>query len=120
MPIQYSEQMTPRESLQHEWDVESRAKEMEHNVAINRMQIEGVKLEIKLKQEDATRARRHQELMKKLELEIRREEAKWTQWYRIPVLIIKLPLYCLFGIAFIVATAKGDEINQGDFWKLLR
>ena len=58
--------------------------------------------------------------MKQLELDIRKEEVKLSQIYRIPLMIIKLPLYMLFGIAFIAATIKGNEINQGDYWKLLR
>lgn len=120
MPTVYSDVMTAREHLEHDWYVEEMRRRFEHDTLIKKLEIENKKIEIRLRQEDATKARRHQQLMKQLELEIRINEAKWNQIFRLPTMIIKLPLYCLFGIAFIVATAKGNEVNQGDFWKLLR
>lgn len=115
-----SEQVSPRESLIHEWELEDWSKRAQHDILINRMKLEEKKLEIKLKQEDATRARRHQQQMKQLELDIRTYEAKWQQLLRLPVLLIKLPLFILFGIAFCIAVARGDSIDSSDYWKLLK
>lgn len=46
-------------------------------------------------------------------------EAKWTSWLRIPVTIIKLPVYCLMAIGFIVGVAVKKDMPD-DFWKLMR
>lgn len=118
--LQNDSQVSPRESLLHEWEVEDWDKRARHDLTVQRMKIEEKKLETKLKQEDATKARRHQQNMKELELAIREEEARWSQIYRLPILLIKLPLFILFGIAFVVATARGEGVDNNDFWKLLR
>lgn len=53
------------------------------------------------------------------QLEIAKLEAKWASWFKIPVTIIKLPVYCLFAIGFIIAIAKGKEPSE-NFWKFMR
>ena len=105
--------------MEHQWSVEDWDKQAAHDIKIHQLKLEGTKLELKLRQEDRLAARKHQQIMKELEAEIRGYEAKWGQILRVPVMIIKIPLYILLGIAFIVATAKGKEITQGDYWRLL-
>lgn len=120
MPMLNSEVISPREQVQHDWEVQAFDKQAAHDLEKTRLQIEAKKLELHLRQEEAMKSRAHQEHLRDLEAEIRQYEAKWTQLLRVPVLIVKLPLFILFGIAFVVATVKGNEINQNDYWKLLR
>jgi hypothetical protein len=120
MPMLNSDVITPREQVQHDWDVDAWNKQAAHDLAKTKLQIEAKKLELQMRQEDAMKSRAHQEHMKDMEAEIRAYEAKWSQLLRLPILIVKLPLFILFGVAFIVAVAKGNEISQIDYWKLLR
>lgn len=120
MPMLNSDVITPREQVQHDWEVDMWGKQAAHDLEKTKLQIEAKKLELQMRQEDAMKSRTHQEHMKDLEAEIRQYEAKWTQLLRVPVLIVKLPLFILFGIAFCIATTKGTEISNNDYWKLLR
>lgn len=61
----------------------------------------------------------HAKEMKVLELEVTRLEAKWSSWLKLPVTIIKLPVYVLFGIAFCIAQITKQEMPE-QFWRLLR
>lgn len=115
-----SEFISPREQIQHDWEVDMWKQQAQHDLDKTKLQIEAKKLELQMRQEDAVKSRQHQEHLKDLEAEIRSYEAKWTQLLRIPVLIVKLPLFILFGIAFCIATTKGTEISNNDYWKLLR
>lgn len=53
------------------------------------------------------------------QLEQLRIEAKWGSWFRIPLTIIKLPVYCLFGIGFILSTVTKHELPE-NFWRFMR
>ena len=83
-------QMTPRESMDHEWHVE----------------------EFKMQSE-------HQIVMKKLDIEQQKLEARWASWLRIPLTIIKLPIYILLGVGFCIAMATGHKVSKS-FWNYLR
>lgn len=62
----------------------------------------------------------HTQKLKEMELEVSRLEAKsaWTHLLKVPLYIIKLPVLLLFGVAYIVASAKGDEMEP-EFWNFL-
>lgn len=57
--------------------------------------------------------------IKKLELEVTKIEAKWASWLKLPSQIIKLPLYVLLGVAYIVSMITKKEVPK-EFWDLLK
>lgn len=57
--------------------------------------------------------------VKAMELEVAKIEAKWTVLYKIPLMIIKLPVAILFGIAVIFSTVTKVELPQ-QFWDYLK
>ena len=57
--------------------------------------------------------------VKELELKLAKTEMKWQQIYKIPTLIIKLPLLIILSVGFIAAMARGKD--PGDkFWDLFK
>jgi hypothetical protein len=74
----------------------------------------------------ATHAQRMKELemqsnerVKNAELELARIEARWLSWLRIPITVVKLPVYLMFAIAYCIAVARKHEPSE-EFWRLLR
>lgn len=74
--------------------------------------------------------REHAEGMKRLEIQLQRDkneaeielrelEAKWSSWLSIPKTIIKLPVYVLLGIGYIVLCIRKQKPTEA-FWKLLK
>jgi len=57
--------------------------------------------------------------MAKLDIEVRKIEARFSAWLRIPLMIIRLPLLVILGIAYIVHAIRGIEPSE-NFWKLLK
>ena len=90
MPILNSVEMTPRESLEHEWRVEEQRIIQEHAV-----------------------------LMKRLDIEEQKLEAKWGSWLRIPLTVVKLPVYMIMALGYVVAMARGGDV-PANFWTYLR
>ena len=120
MPIYQNEVVTPRETIQHDWELDAWNKQAAHDLKIHQLKLESVKAELKLRQEERLASRKHQEHMKELELEIRRYETQWGQILRLPVMIIRLPLYILFGVALCIATARNKTIDNREFWTFLK
>jgi hypothetical protein len=90
MAIIEMDQLTPRESIQHDWSMDEFRMQSEHAI-----------------------------VMKKLEIEEQRLEAKWASWLRIPVTIIKLPVYLVMAFGYVIAMAR--KKNPPDkFWDYLR
>lgn len=56
--------------------------------------------------------------IKKLDLELAKQEAKWSSWLKIPIFIILLPVKILFGIAFIFSVFTKKELPP-EFWKFI-
>jgi hypothetical protein len=57
--------------------------------------------------------------VKEMELEVAKIEARWSVLFRIPIMIIKLPVFLFFGIALIVSLiVKKDLPDQ--FWAYLK
>jgi ABC-type sulfate transport system permease subunit len=52
-------------------------------------------------------------------LELTKYEAKWTSLLKLPVTIIRLPIYVVFAVAYCICVAKGKEPSE-NFWKLMR
>ncbi len=57
--------------------------------------------------------------IKQMDLDLARMEAQWSSWMKIPITIIKLPVYVVFGIAYCIAMATKHEPSE-DFWKFLK
>lgn len=57
--------------------------------------------------------------MKRMDIEVQKLETKFSTLLRIPIVIIKLPLLILLGIAYIAHSIKGTEPSD-NFWKLLK
>lgn len=55
---------------------------------------------------------------KELELEIKRQEVRWTQVLRLPSAIIMLPVRFLFGIGYIAHAVRGTTPSE-KFWDYL-
>jgi hypothetical protein len=56
---------------------------------------------------------------KEKEIELARLEAKWASWLKIPLVLIKLPVYLILALAYCIAVARKAEVPE-DFWKLLK
>lgn len=57
--------------------------------------------------------------LKRLEVEALKLETKWSTLLKVPLTIIKLPVYVLFGIAYIVSTVTKKDMPE-EFWKFLK
>lgn len=74
---------------------------------------------LRYEQEQEERQLTYAAAMRDKDLELARMEAKWSVWLRIPILIIKLPLYVILGLAYIVHAIRGIEPSD-NFWNMLR
>jgi hypothetical protein len=101
MSIYENTELTPREHLLMEHDAEQARLSREHAVTLKR-------LEIELNREKNQAA-----------IELKRLEAKWSSWLRLPALIIKLPVLVLLGLSYICAVLRKSEIPK-DFWNIIK
>lgn len=65
------------------------------------------------------KAQIHAENIKKLDIEASKIEARITAWFKIPLTIIKLPLYLLFVIPLTVYAVRGKEVPP-QYWTFLK
>lgn len=93
-------EITPREMVLMEAEKEANRAAMDHAIAIK-------SLELNLARENNT-----------AEIKLKELEAKWNTWLKIPIQIIKLPLYVLLGIAYVCSMFTKKEMPRA-FWKLL-
>lgn len=89
MLISDHSQLTPKETQQMEYEERIFDKQTEYNLEAKRM-----------------------------ELEIAKIEAKWSSWLSLPKTIIKLPVYILFAIGYIIAVSLKKEPSE-NFWKFI-
>lgn len=82
-------QLTPKETQQMEYEERIFDKQTEYNLEAKRM-----------------------------ELEIAKIEAQWSSWLSLPKTIIKLPVYILFAIAYIITVSLKKEPSES-FWKFI-
>jgi hypothetical protein len=115
----YSTQFSPRESLEHEWDVEATKVANEHEITVARLNVEAKRELVLLQREDAVKSRTHAEKMAETDLAIKKLDVTMRTWFRIPILILKLPLLVLLGLAYLASVATGHEITSRDFWHFI-
>jgi len=83
-------ELTPREFEQHQWEVEEREKLFEHQARMKQMDIELAKL-----------------------------DAKWSSWLKLPLRLIMLPVYLLFGVGYCIHAITKKEPSD-NFWRLMK
>ena len=88
--IETRETLTPRELMEYEQHKEMFQAEAEYRLAL-----------------------------KDKEMELARLEGKWSSWLRIPITLIKLPVYLVLAVAYCIAVARKHEVSE-DFWRLLK
>lgn len=101
MPVLQNEQITARESVEHEWYEEEQRRMREHVVTLKQ-------LELQIKRED-----------NQAKIELRKLEAKWSSLLRLPSLLIRLPILFILSIAYIFAVLRKQEPSK-DFWAYLK
>lgn len=101
MAIQEETMLTPRESVLLEHDTEEQRLAREHAVRIKQLELELAREKYKA------------------DIELKRLEAKWSSWLRIPIIIIELPVLLILAVGYIVDSIRGLEPSK-DFWKLLK
>lgn len=101
MPIQDNNELTPREFVLME-------NERDENRLIREHAVRMKELELEITRED-----------NKAQVDLKKLEAKWSSWLKIPMTIIKLPLFVLLGMAYIFSMFTRKEQPRA-FWDLLR
>lgn len=101
MAIQESVELTPREHIIMENERDEARLVREYNVRIKELEL-------------AVQRDRNQAA-----IELKKLEAKWSSWLRLPALIIKLPVLFLFGIAYVVSVITRTSHSK-DFWTFLK
>jgi hypothetical protein len=85
--IQYgSDNISPAESTRHSWELEKDREDRAHQLTLAR-----------------------------LNLQVAREENRYNQLFRVPLTIIRLPVYMIMAFGYIVAMARGKEVAEA-FW----
>ena len=83
MPIQSREELTPREHDIYLQEREAFERQSQHAIKIKELELEATKLNSKI-----------------------------SAWFRLPLTIIKLPVYGLVGLAVVVYAIRGIEPPQ--------
>ena len=60
----------------------------------------------------------HTQKIKQMEYDLATLEAKWLSWVRIPLTLIKLPVYVVLAISYCIAVARKHEPSE-EFWRYL-
>jgi hypothetical protein len=94
-------QLSPRESVLMEHESEQAKLAREHAVRMK-------ELEIQLAKDKYT-----------AEIELKKLEARWSSWLRLPSTVIKLPVYIILAFGYLLDSVRGNEPSK-DFWKLLK
>lgn len=100
MPIQDATELTPREHVLMEAERDENRLAREHAVKIKELELEV--------------ARENNQS----EIKLKELQAKWASWLNIPIIIIKLPLFVLLGMAYICSMFTKKEMPKR-FWDLL-
>ncbi len=82
----------------------------EHATRMKQLDIQLKKTELQLRQAEAIRSRKHQQNMKEIEYAIRYQETRWRALLKIPLYIIKLPIYTIIAIGCTIRLATNKEI----------
>jgi hypothetical protein len=100
MAITENDQLTPKEHVLLEAEKEEARLAREHAVTIKQ-------LELAMKRDD-----------NQAKVDLKRLEAKWSSWLRIPSLIIRLPFLIILAFGFVVAAIRKHDPGKS-FWSLL-
>lgn len=57
--------------------------------------------------------------LKELDIQHLTLESRFNAWFRVPVVIIKLPVYLLFGVAYCIHAVRGSEPSES-FWDFIK
>ena len=117
--IQTRRELTNAERDQHANEVKAFRLQAEHTQKIKQIELDGKLAEIKGRMESTKASRESQERIRNAELELARIEARWLSWLHIPITIVKLPVYIVFGVAYCIAVARKVEPSD-KFWQFLR
>lgn len=117
--IQTRREITEADLLEHAQGMEVMQAQTGHVQKLKQIELEAKKAEIQGRLEAVKAARESQERIRNAELELARIEARWLSWLRIPVTIVKLPVYIVFGVAYCIAVARKHEPSD-KFWQFLR
>lgn len=90
MPMVTSMELTPREREDREFEREMWDKKASHAIEI-----------------------------KKLEIESEKQHNRLSAWFSIPITIVKLPIFLLFGVGYIIHVIRKTEPSE-KFWFFLR
>lgn len=101
MPIYENTELTPKEHMMMEYQKDETRLNREHAIVMKKLEIELAK------EKNAA------------EIELKKLEAKWSSWLKLPSMIIKFPLYIFFGIAYVVDSIVGNEPSS-NFWKFIK
>lgn len=99
MAIQEDTMLTPRESIILEHETEEQRLAREHAVRMKELDVELAKTN------------------HAANIELKKLEAKWSSWLKLPALIIKLPVLILLSFGYWLDSVRGSEPSK-DFWKL--
>lgn len=61
----------------------------------------------------------HTQKVRAMELEVAKIEARWSSLFKVPLAIVKLPLYVVLGVAYCIAAARKHSPPE-EFWRLLK
>lgn len=61
----------------------------------------------------------HAERIKRLDIEAAKLEAKITSWFKIPLTLLKLPLFILLVIPLSIYAGRKQEV-PAELWRLLK
>ncbi len=117
--IQTRTELSGADREQHANEVEAFKLQAEHAQKLKAMELEGKLAEIKGRLESAKASRESQERIRSAELELARIEARWLSWLRIPITVVKLPVYVVLAISYCIAVARKHEPSD-KFWQLLK
>lgn len=62
----------------------------------------------------------HSEKIKAIDYEIAKLETKFNSWLKIPITIIKLPVYVVLGLGYVVSAFRKDNEPSDKFWEVMR
>lgn len=85
-----ADNISPAESTRHSWD-----------------------------EEDKRQAREYDLQCRKLELDIIRTESNWNSFFKLPITIIRMPVYIIMAFGYVVAMIRGNEPSQ-NFWDFIK
>lgn len=119
MTMVASETISPRDKLLLDADRDENERNRQHALRLKELEVGAKKLELQLRQQDRIRFERHQNRMALIESDIRRYEASWTNILRLPVTLVKLPVYILFGVAYCISILTKQELPQ-NFWDFMK